>query len=271
MAIDAVELDRGARLAVQFSAAVAVLLEVAVHALHALLQMNVREVRGFLEFFRIIRGNRCSLFVEQVPLAVARKHGAEKPAVAVKIGKLCVFQFGIEFRASRFRQEFHIGPQPARRRAFRIALRHLEFFFLAGIALLLRIHRVAVGFVVPPGVAEIGGHHVRARMHVADHALAGRNGARKFVANGMAGFFARNRRIVRGAETAIAKRRVLRGMLSRTVIRIDDVACRASAGAIVARLIVCARQRKQRIEQARFLQAEKNRIGAKLRAEIRAC
>ena len=69
------------------------------------------------------------------------------------------------------------------------------------------------------------------------------------------------------AEAAIAEWRVLRGMFRRTVIRVDDVARRAAAGAIIAGLIVRARQRKQRIEQARFLQAEKNGIGAKLRAE----
>ena len=79
--------------------------------------------------------------------------------------------------------------------------------------------------------------------------------------------FARNRGIGRSAEAAIAEWRVLRGMRRRAIVRINDVAGRAAAGAIIAGLIVGARQGKQRIEQARFLQAEKNRIGAQLRAE----
>ncbi len=102
---------------------------------------------------------------------------------------------------------------------------------------------------------------------MADHALARRDGSRKFVADGVAGLFARNRRIVRRAVPAISKRSILRGMFDGTVVCIHDVARRASAGAIVARLIVRARQGKQRIEQASFLQPEKYRIGAEECAE----
>src|ERR1700720_823611 len=45
------------------------------------------------------------------------------------------------------------------------------------------------------------------------------------------------------------------------------MACGAAAGAIVAGMIVRAGQRHDRIEQASFLQAEENGIGAKLGAE----
>ena len=102
---------------------------------------------------------------------------------------------------------------------------------------------------------------------MADHALAGRNRARESVANGMAGFVSRNRRIGCRAVAAIAEARVWAGMLRRAVVGVDHVARRASAGAIIAGLVVRAGQRKQRIEQARFLQAEKNGIGAQLGAE----
>ena len=88
VAIDAIELDGRARLGVEFSAAVAVLLEMAIDALHSFFQVNILKVRGLLKFLRIVRRDRDSLFVEQVALAVARKHGAEEPAVAVKIGEL---------------------------------------------------------------------------------------------------------------------------------------------------------------------------------------
>ena len=59
VAIDAIEFDGGARLAVEFSGAVAVLLEVAVHALHSLFEMNVLEVRRpCRNLFGIGRRNR---------------------------------------------------------------------------------------------------------------------------------------------------------------------------------------------------------------------
>src|SRR5688500_12827972 len=41
------------------------------------------------------------------------------------------------------------------------------------------VHVLAVGLVVPPRVAEVGGDHVRARVHVAGHALAGRSEERR--------------------------------------------------------------------------------------------
>src|SRR5882672_3601294 len=83
----------------------------------------------------------------------------------------------------------------------------------------------------------------------------------------MSGLAMRNRRILRRAEALISKWRVLRGMRRRAIVGVDDVACRASARAIVAGLVIRSRKRKQGIEQSRFLQAEKYRVGAKLGAE----
>ena len=262
VAIDAIHFNCGARLSVEFSGAVAVLLQVAVDALHTFLQMNIREVRGFLKLFRIVRRNRGSFFIKQAAFPVSREHRAKEPAMAVKIGELGVLQFCIEFSAACLGEKLYVGPQPAGGRAFWIPLRHLEFFLLGGIALLFRIHRAAVGFVVPPGIAEIGGHHVCAWMHMADHALARRDRTREFVADGMAGFFARNRRVFRRAETAISERSILSGMFGGAIVGIDDVARRATAGAIFTRLIVGPRQGKQRIEEAGLLQSEENRVGA---------
>ena len=142
VAIDAIEFDGGARLAVEFSVAVAVLLEVAIHALHAFLEMDVREVHGFLEFLGIL-GTTILFSVEQVALAVALEHGAEEPAVAVKIGELRVCQFRVEFGAAPFCQKFRVGPQPARRRAFRIALRDLNFSSSVGL-------RCCFGYIAAP-------------------------------------------------------------------------------------------------------------------------
>src|SRR5207247_6687492 len=44
VAVDAVDLDGGPRLAVELAVAVAVLLEMAIHAVHAFLEMDVLEV-----------------------------------------------------------------------------------------------------------------------------------------------------------------------------------------------------------------------------------
>src|SRR6266853_4662117 len=214
VAIDAIELNGSTRLAVKFPAAMAVLLEVTIDALHPFLQVNILEMHGFIEFLRIIGRNRASLLVEQMSLAISREHGAKQPAMTVKISKLRRLQFLIELRAAGLCKELQIRPESARGRAFRIALRDLEFFFLGEVPLLFRVHCFAVGFVVPPRVAKIRGHHIRARMDVAHHALARRNRARKLVADRMAWLAMRNRRVFRSAEAAVAERRVLRGMLN---------------------------------------------------------
>src|ERR1700731_4636188 len=86
VAIHAIELNGSTRLAVQFSSPMTILLEVAVQALHSFFQVDIRKVDGFVEFLRIIGGDRASLFIEQVSLAVARIDGAKQPAVTVEIG-----------------------------------------------------------------------------------------------------------------------------------------------------------------------------------------
>ena len=63
--------------------------------------------------------------------------------------------------------------------------------------LMLRIHQLAVGLVVPPHVAEIGVQHVRAGMHVAHDALAGGRGRRELVLDRMARLVLRDRGIGR--------------------------------------------------------------------------
>ena len=53
VAIDAIDLDRIARLAVELAVAVAILLEMAVDALHPLVEMHVLQVDGLLELLGI--------------------------------------------------------------------------------------------------------------------------------------------------------------------------------------------------------------------------
>ena len=85
----------------------------------------------------------------------------------------------------------------------------------------------------------------------------------KAVADGMTGFMLDDGRVGGGALSHVSEARVGTGMLRRAIVRIDDMAGRAAAAAIVARFVVGPGQRQHRIEQAGLLKAEKNGIGAK--------
>ena len=116
-------------------------------------------------------------------------------------------------------------------------------------------------------IAEISRDHIRPGVHVADHALAGGNRARELVADGMSGLISWNAGIGGSGLSQISGGSVSAGVFRRTVVGIDHVAGAAPAGAVVAGLIVGAGERQQRIEQARLLQSQKNRIGAQFGAE----
>src|SRR5580700_6924311 len=83
----------------------------------------------------------------------------------------------------------------------------------------------------------------------------------------MAWFFLGGGWIVRKAFSKVAVAGIGAGMFRRPVVRVDDMASRAAAAAIVAGFVVGAWQRKHGIEQARFLQAEEYRIRAEQSAE----
>src|SRR6266849_4947278 len=187
MAIDAVDLDGSARLAVNFSVAVIVLCKVAIIALHPFFEMDIGEVDGFAETVGILEGDLLSVLVQPVPFAVVIKHGAKNPAMAVKIGELRGLQLLAKFGTADVFQKLFIAPEATHRGALRIAFERSVALLLRRVTLLLRVHLVAIDFVVPPGEAEIGGDHVRAGMDVADHALARRYGAREGVFDGMVG------------------------------------------------------------------------------------
>ena len=267
VAIDAVDFDGGARLTVNFAVAVIVLRKMAVVALHSFFQMDVSEMDGFAEAVGIIERDLLAVFVEPVPFPVVIEDGPEDPAVAVEIGELRGFQFRVEFRAAEIFEKFFIAPEAAGGGGFWIAQIGLVALLFGRIALLRRIHFVAVDFVVPPSETEIRREHVRAGMDVADHALARRNGAREDVLDGMAGLILGNSRIGRSAETGVAELRIGCRVRRIAIVCVNDVAGGAAAGAIVAGMIVGAGQRHHRIDETRFLQAEKDGIGAEFRAE----
>src|SRR6266850_6378474 len=162
-------------------------------------------MNGFPKAVGIVERNLLAFFVEPVPFPIVVEDGSEHPAMAVKVSELCGLQLLVEFATADFFQKFFIAPQSAGGSSFGIAFERLVTLLFRGIALLFRIHFVAVDFVVPPSQAEIGGDHVRAGMDVTDHALARGNGPRESVLDGMAGLIFGNRWIGGGAESRIAE------------------------------------------------------------------
>src|SRR5260370_184087 len=138
MAIDAVDLDSSARVAVNFSVAVIVLCKVAIIALHPFFEMDIGEVDGFPETVGIIEGDLLSVLVQPVPFAVVIEHRAENPAVAVKIGELRGLQLLVKFGTADVFQKFLFVPKAANGGRFRIAFAKSVALPLRRATLLLR-------------------------------------------------------------------------------------------------------------------------------------
>src|SRR5207237_4712780 len=102
---------------------------------------------------------------------------------------------------------------------------------------------------------------------VARHALARRNGACERVPDRMSGLRALgiDRGIERRGAAVVAELRVLTGVIRRSIVGINDMTGGAAAIAIVARLIVGAGKRQQRIEQPCLLQSQEHGIGPQQR------
>ena len=159
----------------------------------------------------------------------------------MKIGELRMLELLVELGAPGFFKERKIFPQAARSGALRIGLPGFEALLIRWIVLLLRIHMFAVGFVIPPDVAEIRRHHVGAGMNVADDALAGGNGAGELVFDGVPRLVVRNCRINLGTVPLVSVLGVGSGMNRRTIVGVDHMTCGATAVAIIAGMIVGAR------------------------------
>ena len=254
VAVLALDLDRAHDLGLDVAVAVAVLREVAVDALHAQVDVHRREVHGLLELLRVVVGDHLAVRVEQVALAVAREDRAEVPAVAVVVGELDVLELRVEL--GDVLRELRIAPLAADRRFFRVAVEDVAELVGIVVELLLGPHRRGVGLVVPHRVAEHRvDEHVRL-VHVADHALRGRDLTRERVLDRMARFVARDRRVGLRRHAFIA---VLRpdGRVARVaVVRVDHVAARAARRAIVARVVVRAHEPQERIVEARLVHVQ---------------
>ena len=136
-----------------------------------------------------------AVLIEPIPFAIVLEDGTENPAVAVEIGELRGFQFRIEFGTAEIFEKFLIAPQAPGGGSFWVSQEGLIALLFRRIALLRRIHFVAVQFVVPPGEPEISGEHIRAGMNVADHALARWDGTRENMLDRMTRLVLGNSRI----------------------------------------------------------------------------
>src|SRR5882757_6603174 len=113
MTVNAVNLDSIARFAVKFAVAVAVLFEVAVHAMHTFFKVDIFQMNSLLQFLGIVEGNNLVISVLQIAFAVVLEDGAEDPAVTMEIGKLRVLKVLVEFGCAGLFQKASIGPQTA--------------------------------------------------------------------------------------------------------------------------------------------------------------
>jgi len=167
---------------------------VAIGALHSFGQMDIFEVN---RAFEIAVGDDLVIEVEAIALAILFKNGAEHPPVAVIIGHLGVFEFGIEFGG--FFEEVAISPEAASGGGFGTFDRGTDEFAIGGIVLFFGVEEFSIGFLIPPSITEVGVYEGVALVHVAVHALAGGNGAGELMEDGVAAFVFGNGGI--GGET----------------------------------------------------------------------
>src|SRR5689334_17813394 len=163
--------------------------------MHPAFEMDIVEMDRFVELLRIVGSDDVPVSVEEVALAIAFVDLAKQPAVPVRVAKLCVLEQLIEISRPRVLQKLEVRPQPAQARTFRIAIQLLLFFVLTRIVLLFRIKLRGVALIVPPGEPHVTRDHIRAGVHVTDHALRTRNPARELMPDRMARLVLRNTRI----------------------------------------------------------------------------
>ena len=100
------------------------------------------------------------------------------------------------------------------------------------------IHEFAVSFLVPPRVPEIGIHEEVSLVHVAVHTLARRDRAGELMDDRMPLFIFRDRFVGGETETLMSVSAPPAGISGRTIVRVNDMAGRATACSIIARVIV---------------------------------
>ena len=217
MAILAADLHCIGDLAVDQAVAVAILREMAVGALHALLGVDVHQMDGLAGLLADIgeqflglgielgigRIDDDALLVDELALRVSPVEAELFRIFRIDDLARCIEQVAHaialedraeipavavivgELRVLRLRvhividaaDEIDVAPLAARRRRLGVAFEHLMHFGGGRIFLLGRPHQRRVGLIVPHGVAEIAVQEDVRLVHVAVHALGRRDGA----------------------------------------------------------------------------------------------
>src|SRR3989442_13658209 len=110
--------------------------------------MDVGEMDGFAETVGIVERDLLAVLVQPIPFAVVMEHGAENPAVAVKIGELRGLQLLVKFGAADFFQNFFFVPEAVNGGALWIVFERSKALLLRRIALLFRLNLFSVHFFV---------------------------------------------------------------------------------------------------------------------------
>ncbi len=173
------------------------------------------------ELVGIVRRDDLAVLVEKIAVAVLLEDGAEDPAVAVVIGELRVLQLRIQL--GDLLEEIQVAPQSARRGGLGVLQRCTDLLLVARVVLLLRVHELAVGLLVPPGVAEVRIHEAVALVHVTDHALAARDRGGELVLDWVAALVLRDGWVHAVAEALVAVLRIPAGIERRAIVRVDHV------------------------------------------------
>src|ERR1043165_8045248 len=246
-------LDRRARFVVEIAVAVRVLAEVTINAVHAALGVNVVEMHGLAELRGILRRDDVAVRVEQISLAIAFEDFAKQPAMSMKVRELRVAQQRIEPRRAGVFQKIEVGPQATQTRRLRIAIEFFLLFILTRRVLRRWIHFRTVALVIPPRESEVSRDHVRAGVHVTDHALRRWDLARELVLDRMARLVFHDRRVGSLREAEISGCVVESGVRRISIVRVDHVTRRATGRSVIARVIISAEKVQGWIEQTCFL------------------
>src|SRR5207249_1637703 len=206
---------------------------------------SVRKVPGIVAVAPVV------IEIEQVAFAVVFENRAKDAAVSVIISELGVPEPRIQFSDSI--EKIFIAPQATRGGCFRIRHGKPDQLGIGRIILLVRVHQFAVGFLVPPRVTEIRVHEEISLVHVTIHTLAGWNRAAELMDDGMPALGLRNCRVSGKTETLMSVPAPPTRISRRTIVRINDMAGRATARSVIAWMIVRAQKPKQRIVQSCFL------------------
>src|SRR5262245_12406458 len=282
MTVDTRDLDSVDILPMQLAITVTILSEMAVHTVHTFFEMDVlhmhRDASALLwglgrfphsalqeRTIDRLKGDNGVFGIEKIALPVALENRLKIPAMAMVIGKLRVLELRVEF--PDFGEEGLVRPQPTRSSLFGIVIQTLEHLGITGMFRFLGPHHLPICLVIPHLISQKRIHEDVRLMHMAHHTLAGRNGARQFVADGMTRLVFGDGGILGRAEATVAILRIRARIPWVAVIGIDRMASRTAARAVIARMVIRAQERQMRVIQTCFMDVQNGHTDAESRTQ----